>query len=96
MVLPAVYRRQTGRAMRGMVVVVVACASSPGADRDHQVLGEAMKVKLVVIVKVFDKEVTRFETELKGKDSIAFVYKGYQHVTRDGDTITFEVPLTLR
>ena len=55
-----------------------------------------MKVKLVVIVKVFDKEVTRFETELKGKDSIAFVYKGYQHVTRDGDTITFEVPLTLR
>jgi hypothetical protein len=59
--------------------------SRSGADGDYQVRDQAMTTTLIVIVTVHDTEVSRFETVLSSKESIAFKYKGFEHVQQDGD-----------
>jgi hypothetical protein len=54
-----------------------------------------MTTTLIVIVTVHDTEVSRFETVLSSKESIAFKYKGFEHVQQDGTSITFKVPLVV-
>jgi hypothetical protein len=78
-----------------MVLVVAAGPYRSGAGGDYQVRDQAMTTKLIVVVTVHEKEVSRFETVLSSKEDISVVYDRFEHVLKDGDTITFRVPLSL-